>query len=452
MLILENGIFVTMDKARNVYKNAALVIDGHKITAIDDKDTIEKKYAHEQAERIDCTGKAVFPGFVNTHIHSAQSVVRGVAENLGRAPSYTASVPQGDDLTASESYVFSLLGAATALRFGSTVISDNYANSMANAKAFETIGIRALVSERVHDMIFYGLADGIYEKDEALGKNLFEKNMALFEKYGDPDGRILPCWGPHAPDTCSRELLKKIADATHKHPAPVTTHLAQSRMELDRVREIYHMSSTELLKECGLLNDALMAAHGVFLTEEDMKLLADGQVQMIHIPEGNAKAGAIADVYGMQQKGLNVAIGTDNGAGNMIENMRIALIAGRINRHCVTDPLPEQILEMATVNGAKALHMEQKIGSLEVGKLADLVIMDYDNLHMTPCTDVIGNLVHLGLGNDVETVIVNGEIVVEHGHVLHIDEEEVMRDARRIAQLKWAKSDPSLDTKYSYIF
>ena len=147
-----------------------------------------------------------------------------------------------------------------------------------------------------------------------------------------------------------------------------------------------------------------------------------------------------------------MAIGTDNGAGNMIENMRIALIAGRINRHCVTDPLPEQILEMATVNGAKALHMEQKIGSLEVGKLADLVIMDYDNLHMTPCTDVIGNLVHLGLGNDVETVIVNGEIVVEHGHVLHIDEEEVMRDARRIAQLKWAKSDPSLDTKYSYIF
>ena len=165
MLILENGIFVTMDKARNVYKNAALVIDGHKITAIDDKDTIEKKYAHEQAERIDCTGKVVFPGFVNTHIHSAQSVVRGVAENLGRAPSYTASVPQGDDLTASESYVFSLLGAATALRFGSTVISDNYANSMANAKAFETIGIRALVSERVHDMIFYGLADGMHGKD-----------------------------------------------------------------------------------------------------------------------------------------------------------------------------------------------------------------------------------------------------------------------------------------------
>lgn len=452
MLILENGILVTMDAKKNILKNSAIVIDGNKIAAMGEKESIKQKYSQKNPKIIDCTGKAIFPGFINTHIHSAQSIVRGMAEDLGRAPSYTASVPQGDDLTESESYVFSLLGAATALRFGSTLISDNYANSMVNAKAFEDIGIRAFVSERVHDIVFYGLADGNYEKDEALGETLFEKNIALFEKYGNSEGCIQPCWGPHAPDTCSRELLKRIADAAKKNPAPVTTHLAQSRMELDRVREVYHRSSTELLKECGLLNEYLMAAHGVFLTEEDMMLLSDGKVQMIHIPEGNAKAGAIANVYGMQDKGLNVAIGTDNGAGNMIENMRMALIAGRMNRHCVTNPLPQQILEMATINGAKALHMEQKIGSLEVGKLADIVIVDYDSLHMTPCTNVIGNLVHLGLGSDVETVIVNGEIVVEHGRVLHIEEKEVMRDARQIARLKWAKSDPSWDTKYSYIF
>ena len=136
----------------------------------------------------------------------------------------------------------------------------------------------------------------------------------------------------------------------------------------------------------------------------------------------------------------------------MIENMRMALVAGRIRNHCIAEPKPQEMLTMATVNGALALHMKDRIGSLEEGKLADIVIVDYDNLHMTPCTNVVGNLVHLGLGNDVETVIVDGKLVVNQGKVLAIEEKEVMRDARRIAELKWLKANPDLEKKWMYMF
>lgn len=452
MLILYDGIFVTVDKEGHIYQNAAIVIEKNRIREIGSAKEILEKYKDNDCSKISCKGKAVFPGFVNTHIHTAQSIVRGVAEDLGRAPSYTPTVPQGDDLSDEESYVFSLLGAATALRFGSTTINDNYAHAMINAKAFETLGLRAVVSERVHDMVFSKLAEGCYEQDVSLGEALLEKNIQLLEKYSDQSGRITACLGPHAPDTCSRELLERIAKLYEKYEVPITTHLAQSSMEVKRVQDVYGVSSTKLLEECGLVNKHLMAAHGVFLQDEEIAILRKNDAQIVHIPEGNAKAGSIARIQYMKEQGLNVSIGTDNGAANMIENMRMALVAGRILNHCVTSPSSEEMLKMATIQGARALHRDSEIGSIEAGKLADLVVIDYDRLHLTPCTNVVGNLVHLGLGNDVDMVIVDGEIVVRDGKVLNIEEKEVMQDARRIAELKWLHSSPDLNQKYTYVF
>lgn len=451
VLILYDGIFISLDQMDNVYHKSAIVVEGNRIKEIGEMNTILKKYK-ECKQKINCHGKAVFPGFINSHIHCAQSIVRGVAEDLGRAPSYTNLVPQGDDLSDEESYIFSLLGAAGALRFGSTLISDNYAHSMANAKAFEEIGIRAIVSERVHDAKFSGLAHGRYEMDSQLGEVLLQKNMDLFEKYKDAESTITCCLGPHAPDTCSKELLLKISREAEKYQVPITTHLAQSKMELNKVLETYGYSSTQLLLNCGLLNERLLAAHCVFLEEEDMFLLGKNKVQIVHIPEGNAKAGVIAPIKKMQGLGLNVTIGTDNGAANMIENMRMALVSGRILDQSVTTPNPLDILKMVTSNGAEAFGKAEDLGSIEVGKKADLVVVNLDAYHMTPCTNVIGNLIHLGLGSDVETVIVDGKVVVKDGKVLAIDEKEVMKEARRIATLKWEKSNKNLDKKYMYMF
>lgn len=413
MLILYGGIFISMDQEEHVYHNSALVIDQNRIVEIGDKDTILPKYPSCD-EKIDCHGKAVFPGFINAHIHTAQTIVRGVAEDLGRAPSYTKLVPQGDDLTDEESYVFSLLGAAGAMRFGSTFISDNYAHSSAAAKAFEQIGIRAMVSERVHDVDFHGLGEGTYTVIPRLGEELLEKNLALFETYGGGEGLVTCCFGPHAPDTCSPELLKKIAELNETYRVPVTTHLAQSKMELQRVKEAHGCSPAELLNACGLFDEHLLAAHCVYLDETGKAMAARDGVHIVHIPEGNVKAGSIAPIRELQERGVNVVIGTDN--------------------------------------GAKAFHREAELGSIEPGKLADLVIINLDSLHMTPCTNVLGNLIHLGQGSDVETVIVNGTITMRDGTILGIDEEEVKKDARRIAYYKWQEANPLLDKTYTYLF
>lgn len=449
-LILYDAPIVTGNRAGEILKDKALLIEDGKITAIDDYKKLI--ITHPGAKFKSLAGKVVFPGFVNTHIHTAQTIVRGMAEDMGRAPSYTASVPQGDDLSENEAYVFSMLGAATALRFGSTTISDNYAHAMTNAGAFEDLGIRAVVSERVHDMIFHRLSDGVYEKDEALGEELLFKNLEVIQKYSDSDGLITACLGPHAVDTCSEGLLKKIRRLYEQYKLPITIHLDQSKQELARVSQVYHKTSTEVLADCGLLNKHLMAAHGVYLTDGEMTLLKDAEAHIVHIPEGNAKAGSIAPIEKLYNLGLNISIATDNGAGNMTENMRIALISARILHGSVSFPEPELMLQMATLNGARALHMEDKIGSVEVGKAADLVIVDYDKLHLTPSMNIFGNLIHLGLGNDIDTVMVNGRVVVESGHVTTINEKELMRDARRIAELKWLKSNPDVDKAKIYVF
>lgn len=443
--IMQGGKIVSCNEKQEIWDDKSILISNGKIKKIDSFDQLIK--IAPESTVIDCHGLVIYPGFVNTHIHCAQSIVRGMAEDLGRAPSYTSSVPQGDDLTDEESYVFSMLGAATALRFGSTTISDNYANAMINAKAFENLGIRAIVSERVHDMEFSYLAENKYIKNEKLGNELLEKNIFLLEKYSNVNGRITACLGPHAVDTCSEELLKKISDLYTKFQVPITTHLAQSRQELERVQSEYGMNSTQVLRDCGLANDSLLAAHGVFLSESEVSILADSHANMIHIPEGNGKAGSIAAVETFVQKGINVAIATDNGSANMIENMRIALILGRIRHGSVEWPKPEMLLPMVTLQAAKAVHMEHSLGSIEEGKSADLILISYDSLHMTPCMNVYGNLVHLGMGSDIKAVMVDGELVVKEGHITTIDESELIKDARRIARYKWYGVDASINEK-----
>jgi 5-methylthioadenosine/S-adenosylhomocysteine deaminase len=450
--VLDGGVIVTMSAERDILHDCALVIKGRNIEKIGPSAVMCKTY-QGQAEFIDCRGKVLFPGFINTHIHSAQSMVRGVAEDMGRAPSYTRSVPQGDDLSAEESYVMSMLGAATAMKFGSTLISDNYAQAMSNAAAFDKLGIRAVVSERVHDVDFYGLPKGIYAVDKKLGDELLDKNIALIEKWRDnSEGRITACLGPHAPDTCSVDLLKRMAALADQYDLPVTIHLAQSKQELQRISAGYHTSPANYLKDCGLLNRRLMAAHCVFIEDDDISLLADNRVNVVHIPVGNAKAGSIARICDMEKKGINVAIGTDNGSGNMIENIRMALIAGRILGQSVKAQNPDTILEMATVNGADAVGMSDQIGSLEAGKKADIVIMDYNRLHLTPCMNIVGNLVHLATGNDVHTLFVDGKPVLKNYRLTTIDEEQLKSEARAIALCRWEAVNHECKKKNIFIF
>ena len=157
----------------------------------------------------------------------------------------------------------------------------------------------------------------------------------------------------------------------------------------------------------------------------------------------------MAHISKMRKKGINVGIATDNGAANMIETMRIALCCGKVLTGSYNDPLPMDVLRMATINGAKALGLEKDLGSIEIGKKADIIIVDYHKPHMVPCIDAVGTLVHTGLGSDIDTVIIDGNIVVEGGKVLTVNVDDILREAQRVADRKWRDVNPDLDRKFT---
>lgn len=449
-LILTGGLIVTMDKDRRGLKNSAVVVEGNRIKEIGDAKEMLKKYG-ENSTVVDCEGKAIFPGFINIHTHQTLSIIRGVAEDMGTAPAYTKSVPQGPFLGKEDCYVMAMLGAVEAMRFGSTLIADMYTYSHQNAEVFGKVGLRAMVCEMTHDMDFFGLPTSDYHVDKALGEELLQSNIDLIEKYnGSYNGRILCDFGPHAPDTCSKEFIMRIGDLSRKYNIGMSTHLAQSPREVRRIKEISGLSPTKYMEECGIFDSKFtVCAHGIFCDDDDIEILAKHKnVSIAHAAEGNAKGGMVAPISKMRKKGVNVGIATDNGAANMIETMRIALCSGKVLTNTYNDPVAMDVLEMATINGAKALGLENELGSIEVGKKADFVVVDYNKPHMVPCVDAVGTLVHTGLGSDVDTVIVDGEIVVQGGKVLTVDVDQLLKDAQSVAKRKWLEVNPGMNKTY----
>jgi len=437
-MILNCSKIITMNENKEIIEDGAIVIEDDKIIDIGKQNIINKKF-NGFHKKIDCKESVAFPGFINTHTHTALCLVRGMAEELGKAPAYTPYLPQSTDLSESEIYILSLLGAVENLMFGSTLIVDNYIHSMSSVKAFADLGIRAIVSERVHDARFSALPEKKYIFDTKFGLNLLDKNIELIEKWNNKrDGRIKCFFGPHAPDTCSIHLLNKIREKSEEFKVGVTIHLSQSENEVKYIKENHNISPVEYLAKTDILSKDLLAAHCIYVDKKDIKILAENDVNICHIPEGNAKGGMMAPVPKMIKKNVNITLGTDNMQGDIVETMRFAICVSRILNNSASLPNSYDILKMATRNPAVALGVEDELGSIEVGKKADLVLFDFDKPHLTPCINPIGNLIHTGSGSDVDKVIIDGKIVVENGEVQTLDVKQLIKEANEVAQKRWS--------------
>ena len=224
------------------------------------------------AERLDARGGLCAPGFVNVHNHTPLIGVRGMVEDLGFAPAYTKGVPQGHWLGEEETYALARLGLYELMRQGSTSVVDFYARPAALARAMAESGLRGWVGGRIMDVDTAALADGRFERDAALGETTFADNVELIEAWhGSGDGRIACVWGPHAPDTCSPELMRQIGDRAAADGRLVHTHLAQSPMEIERLRAVYGRSPAEYFDAAGLLNARMTAAHCICLSDADIR-------------------------------------------------------------------------------------------------------------------------------------------------------------------------------------
>jgi 5-methylthioadenosine/S-adenosylhomocysteine deaminase len=364
-------------------------------------------------------------------------MVRGVAADVGFAPSYTPGIPKGTRVNPQQARALARLGALEALLFGSTVIGDNFVHADICTEAMVELGMRLCPSWRIHDVDFARVAHGDWHHSAAIGQKTLDAGLALHERWaGHP--RVRVNLAAHAVDTCSDGFLKEVAAASNKLGLTVSTHLGQSQVEVDRVRERSGKSSTEVLEEVGLLNERLMGGHCIYVSESDAHKMAAAGAHAVHIPKCNATSGRLAPTPMLKRAGVNMALATDTQHGDMVELMRWALVTARVQEGGVSDEWqPGDVFHMATMGGAKALGMADEIGSLQVGKAADLVVFDANRPHLRPHVNPLGNLVHTGQGRDVRMVVVAGEVLVEDGRPTKVDMDTVCAEAETAAQQLW---------------
>lgn len=439
-LLLTDLTIITVDADMRVVEHAALGVTAGRIAWIGTMQALPADAV--AARRLSLPGRVLTPGFVNVHTHAILTMVRGVAEDLGFAPAYTPGIPHGHDVTPEEAVALARLGAVEALLFGSTLINDTYVHADLTLPAMAGLGGRIYSCGRIHDADFSLIGDGRWEHHREIGERTLGEALALADRWhGKFEGRAGVQLSAHAPDTCSDALLRDIADVSRQRGLRVNTHLAQSRKEVAQVLHRSGRTPPQLLEEMGLLNDQLLAAHCLFMDDADIARCGRAGIHVAHIPKGNATGGTMAPTSALRRAGASLTLGTDNMHADMTEVLRWALAIGRLQENGVDDFWqPHDVLRMATIGGARAMGLDAEIGSLEIGKRADLVAFDFRRPHLVPCINPMGNLVHVAQGRDVEHVWVDGVQVVEAGRPTQADLDKILRDAQQTSSALWQRA------------
>jgi len=420
--LVKGGTIITMDKQRRIIKEGSVLIEGKKISAVGD-------VKGKADVTIDARGKIVLPGLINCHTHLAMTLLRGVADDMELMPWLETKIwPTEKHLNAERVHAGAMLGCLEMIKSGTTCFADNYFFMDEAAKAVGKAGIRGVLS--------YGIIElGNPEKRESelkIGEKLVK------DWQGKEGGRILTMFGPHAPYTCSPECLIKVKELAKKHKVGIHMHVAESQDETKQITEKYGKRPVEHLESIGFLGPEVLAAHCVWLNEKEIKILRDRGVKPVHNPVSNMKIGCgVSPVPDMLKAGIPVALGTDGAASNntldMFREMKFAALLNKVHRMDPTVMPAGSVLEMATINGAKALGLERELGSIEVGKVADIVLVDAKRAHLIPLHNPVSHLVYSAMGSDVDTVIVDGKVIMEHGKVLTFDETSVMESAQKVS-------------------
>lgn len=411
---------------RSPIEHGAIAIKGDTIIYVGKKSHTPKVKAEKI---IDAHGKLAMPGLINCHTHLAMTLFRGIAEDKELRTWLNKTIwPLEAKLQAQDVYYGSLLGCLEMIKCGTTCFSDMYFFENMVAEAVRKTGLRAVLSS------------GIIEAgDSEKGEKMFKENVEFAEKFNEyADGRVHVQLGPHAVYTCSPELLARVRETASKLKVGIHIHLAESKEMQNTVKKLYGSSEVELLEKIGFLKPDVLAAHCIHVSKAEMKLMARRDVKVAYNPVANMKlAQGIAKINDFVGFGLTVGIGTDGPASNnsldMFENMKIAALLQKIGYMDSTVLPAEKVVRMATVDGAKALRLENAVGSLEVGKKADVILLDLRKPHLVPLHDLYANIVYSACGSDVDTVIVDGKILMEGRKVKTVNEFEVLDKAQQTA-------------------
>lgn len=422
-ILLDNITIIPMTSRDFIIEKGYIVTNNNAIKAIGSGQAPEGSYD----KIIDGTNKVALPGFINTHTHAAMTLLRGYADDLPLMEWLQTKIwPLEDRLTDEDIYWGTLLANIEMIKSGTTAFADMYFHMDQAARAVEQSGLRGILSR--------GMVGVGPESELAM-----TQSRELFSKWhGAANGRITFMLGPHAPYTCPPDYLKRVIALADELGTGIHIHLAETKGEFEDIKKQYGKTPVELMDEAGLFERRVLAAHCVHLTSHDIDILASKQVGVAHNPESNMKlASGIAPVPEMLDRGIAVGLGTDGASSNnnldMLQEVRSCALLHKVNTFNPTVLPAGQALEMATVNGARALGLEKQIGKLEAGMNADIILLSLSEAHMTPRYDILANIVYAGQASDVLTVITDGNIIMEDRIIKTLDEHEVLEHCRSIA-------------------
>jgi len=415
-LLIENATIVTMNDERDILTDAGLAISGDRIAALGPTPALRAEYP--DAETIDARGKVVLPGLINCHTHLSMSLQKGVTLAV-KEGLYRVMWPVEKSLTADDCYVGALIGGAEALKAGATCVVDHYFHMEEIARATTELGLRGVLGHTIMSRL-----------GPITGERELEEGIAFVQRWKGKHPLVMPWLAPHATDTVAKDWLVRLRRVATDEGVGLHLHLAQSPREREYIKEQFGMSCVEYLHSMGFLGPDVLAAHCIFIDEHDIDLLVETGTHPVYCPMGHALHGHPARAWEMLQRGAGVLLATDCVCSNNVMDLLGELrIAGASQRQLTGDQevMPaSKILEMVTVDAAKAIGMGDQLGTLAPGYLADVVILNFEGLHTAPNYSLLNNIVYCCNGRDVDTVIVNGRVVVRDGKLTTADESELV--------------------------
>lgn len=446
-IVFTHTTVVTVDAVQN---DVALAVVNDRIAAIGPTETILKSYPN--AEVYDGRGKALFPGLINCHAHLAATLARGFNEDYGFPNSARLAIQPNSLLSREESTLMAVVGALEAIRTGTTTLVQVAGNIAPSASALAETGLRWVFAESVSDRENGSgpISPEQLAKNEApkFSPKLREEGLQrvndLFSAWhGKQQGRISVFPAAGLTETSSPELLRAVRAFAEKHDLGYTIHLNQSRAEVDFMLRHHGLRPAAFLSRHDFLGPRLFAAHCRYVDEGEIALLGRSGTIVSHQAAMAGNRGVLPPIAALRAAGCTIANGSDNNTNDLFEVMRVALITERISRGNDATPglrpQPEDMLEDATLGGAQAVRQRNSLGSLAVGKKADILVVDTQRPHLVPAMRIVSAWIHNGQPGDIESVMIDGRFVMRNRKILTVDEASIIAEADKVGRRVWSK-------------
>ncbi len=438
--LIVNALVMTVDRERRIIRDGAVATSGDRITDIGKTEELKRRYPDHTL--VDARDHIVMPGLINAHVHLTQALIKGCADDVElmdflqyRVWKLMGSYTPSEAAASARLCILEMLKSGTTT-FAETLLAGHYGLDGITDGVVDS-GIRGILAKSVMDLPSYATRDNIMDPgmiedgDECLERARRWKR----EREGEGGGRVKIWLGPRPVGSISRDMLEKVSSLAGEEDMGIAIHFCEVQEDVRLIRERYGMEPGEFMESVGIFTPRTLLAHGIWLSPDDMERIGRKKATVVHCPGSNAKlASGICPVPELLERGVNVALGTDastcENSCDMFGAMKLAALIHKARTLSPTTVPAETVIEMATINGARALGMEGEIGSLEIGKKADLICIRTDTARTAPNTNPVSAVVYSATGSDVDHVMVDGKWIVRNGSVLSMDEEGILEEAR----------------------